>query len=318
MKLVATKEKHGQPHRSKALEAEAPRPKKQLTLEADIGELRMVIGNRGMERLLARRQIHRQTGVLQRNPARDASARPRAAGFTAPAATPEAPAAGEQRPAVEVPPVTEPEEIVFEEGSYIGDAEFYARALPKNKYYAERPPQAGWPYSPELKALWEQGNYDEFAGQVASIQYFRFKLADDKVDGVLGPATSKALLKFQPPEAPAASPVKPESDDPTLKNHPAAIRILTPVHQGFGEYKEAEKEYNAAHRELEKAKKADKASKEAQPHTTLTTIEEKRASARAAMAAARQAVAGLAAGEVAGAEGELKRVREVINRERSE
>src|SRR4030067_713028 len=180
MKLVATKEKHGQPHRSKALEAEAPRPKKQLTLEADIWELRMVIGNRGMERLLARRQIHRQTGVLQRNPVPDASAPADAPEGTAPAATPEAPAGGDQGPAAEASPETEPEEIVFEEGSYIGDAEFYAKALPKNKHYAERPPQPGWPYSPELKALWEQGNYDEFAGQVASIQYFRFKMAQEK------------------------------------------------------------------------------------------------------------------------------------------
>jgi len=315
MKRVARKEKHSQPHRSKALEAGAPRPKKQLTLEADIGELRTVIGNRGMERLLARGRIHRQTGVLQRNPVPDASAPAAAPEAPAPAATPEAPAAGEQRPAVEVPPVTEPEEIVFEEGSYIGDAEFYARALPKNKYYAERPPQAGWPYSPELKALWEQGNYDEFAGQVASIQYFRFKLADDKVDGVLGPMTAKALLKYQAPETPPTSPTEPEPDDPALKNHPAAIRILTPVQQAFGDHKEAEKEYNAAHRELEKAKKADKASKEAQRQTALTTMEEKRASARAAMAAARQAVAGLTASEFAGAEGELKRVRGFINRE---
>jgi hypothetical protein len=176
----AARENHGQRSKLPAHESEAPQQSGELPAPARIMQLQSLIGNRAVRRLLDQGRLHPQTGRLQRAPPADG-------------------------PVAEAPSAAQPAEINFEEGMYIGDAEFHARALPKNQHYARHPPRPGWPYTPDLKSLWERGDYNEFADQVAALQHFRLKLPQDQVDGILGRVTARGLLSATPPEASASS-----------------------------------------------------------------------------------------------------------------
>lgn len=226
-------------------------------------------------------------------------------------------------PETERPTESDPVEIEIEEGMYIGGEEFHAKALPKNQYYAARPPSPGWPYTDRLKALWEAGQYNDFADEVAAFQHFTLKLPEDQVDGILGPGTSKRLRETvvtetqsegETPQDADAVVATPTADDPAVTNHPAAVRILTPVKQAFNAYKTAENAYKNATTALDRAKKGDKTAKEEARKETMVAMEEKREEARAAMAVARGQVAALNVSEFAG-ETELARVKAYINQQ---
>ena len=75
---------------------------------------------------------------------------------------------------------------------------FYERAHSINQKYMEHPPQAGWPYFPEWRALWEAGKYHQFADAVADFQFFAIPSPVSEVDGILGGKTFHAIARTHP------------------------------------------------------------------------------------------------------------------------
>ncbi|HLV37669.1 MAG TPA: hypothetical protein VKY59_21300, partial [Spirillospora sp.] len=295
----------------------APHAVMETALQTNIVQLQRLIGNHRVQRLLSDGYISRKTGLIQRDP------------DTPAASPPPAPAAVEDQ----APPTAgEPEEIVIEQGMYLGGEELHNKALPKNQYYASHPPKPGWPFTPELKALWDAGQYNDFADEVAAYQHFTLKLPEGQVDGILGPKTSRSLAGNQaesPPgapspaaetttsdePAPAGSTATTTADDPAVSGHPAVGRILNPVKQAFKTYKETEDNVKAAERAVSKAKKAEKAAKEEERQIKMGKMEESRNAARAVMATAREQVAALTEAEFPGGAAEMQRVKAYLNRQ---
>lgn len=242
--------------------------------------------------------------------------------------------------------------LVNQQSRFAGDEEFHAKARPKNQYYANNPPTPGWPYTDQLRALWEAGSFNEFANEVATYQRDTLKLPEPQVDGILGPKTSRRLSESQSgaqtpapaaqtpaadgTQTPAADSTQtpapssesdtsattttptsttafPVPDDSVASVHPVATRILGPVKQAFADYKAAEKEYQAADRAVGKAK-ADKAVKEEERQKEMGEMEASRANARAIMATARAQVAALTASDFT-SPAEMKQVIGYINRQ---
>jgi hypothetical protein len=220
--------------------------------------------------------------------------------------------------------------VLNQQSRFAGDQEFHAKALPKNQYYASNPPSPGWPYTDQLRALWESGQFSKFADEVASYQHFTLKLPEAQVDGILGPRTSRRLRESQggaqtpapssetgtpaPAEDTRTTTAFPAPDDSAVSGHPAATRILNPVKQAFAEYKAAEKQYQAADRAVSKAKKDEKAAKEEERQKEMGEMEESRAAARTIMDAARDQVAALTVSEFT-SPAEMKQVIGYINRQ---
>lgn len=338
------KEKSPAPQHEQTAEADAQALQHEMDtpFQANIMQLQSIVGNRGVQRLLAESQVQPRTGMLQLKP------------DPAPAPTveaPEQPATSEQQQPTttpsgvgdEAPMIGEETVVVFS-----GGPEFHAKALRMNQYYANHPPKEGWPFTSELRGLWDSGNYDGFADRVGSLQT-SMNMPDEQIDGALGPVTSRGLVKPAAPAtpqgqtgtapatssttaptttapqtttatptaqtpAPPTAAAAPQVDDPAVKNHAAATRILNPVTLAFSTYKDAETAYNTANYEWEHAKKDKKAEKEPERTTKMVDMEGKRELARQAMTAARTQVAALSAGEFAGGDAEMKLVREYINR----
>ena len=103
-----------------------------------------------------------------------------------------------------------------------GDPKFYHRAERVNKKYAAHPPSAGWPFTAELKHLWAQGAYDDFADAVREFQYQN--LGEKAADGILGPETGKAIQASSGSEAetgdPAVANEGPSSSTPKSETQP--------------------------------------------------------------------------------------------------
>ena len=94
---------------------------------------------------------------------------------------------------------------MFDEPMIINvDPKFYSRAERVNKKYASRPPKPGWPYTAELKKLWSQGAFEDFADVVREFQFQNF--GEKAADGILGPKTARAMQSVPSAET--------EKDDP--------------------------------------------------------------------------------------------------------
>ena len=117
--------------------------------------------------------------------------------------------------------------LLNKQGSFAGDQEFHDKAQPKNQYYANNPPAPGWPYTAQLRGLWDAGNFNEFANQVASYQQGTLKLPEAQVDGILGPKTSRSLRESQGgAQTPAPAAQTPSADGAQT---PAAEGSQTPA-----------------------------------------------------------------------------------------
>lgn len=105
-------------------------------------------------------------------------------------------------------------DIRLPEITIYGDPEFYSRARRRNRYWANHPPQPGWPYTESLRRLWEEARYDEFAEAIREYQTDTMGQALDDADGILGPNTARALAEGAHEERPAedAETVESESE----------------------------------------------------------------------------------------------------------
>jgi hypothetical protein len=146
-------------------------------------------------------------------------------------------------------------------------------------------------------------------------------------EGTPAPAAENTPAQTAPPapasetgETPATTPPAasrgnfPAPDDSAVSGHAVAARILAPVKQAFADYKESEKIYNDANRAMDKAKAADKASKEEERQTEMGKMEVSRAAARTIMDTARDQVAALTVSDFT-SPAEMKQVIGYINRQ---
>lgn len=129
----------------------------------------------------------------------------------------------------------------------------------------------------------------------------------------LDPATQMPIAAPTPAPGTTAPTV-----DPAVQNHPAVARIVIPVKTAFDAYKAAETAHNTATNAASSAKPAEKATKVAAQEAALITMQDERAKASAAMAAARSQVAALNSGEFSGSNAMLNQVRALINQQLNE
>ena len=86
--------------------------------------------------------------------------------------------------------------IVLPTITIIGDPKFYSRSERGNKYYAQNPPEPGWPYREDLKKIWNQGQFDDFTDAIVDFQINVMGIPENSkgADGILGKNTTSALI----------------------------------------------------------------------------------------------------------------------------
>src|SRR5262249_46997411 len=103
--------------------------------QANIMQLQSILGNRGIQQLMAGGQVHPQTGMLQRNPEPDDAAP--TATVDAPVADQPAPANDPEQAALTNAHAPQGETVMGEEFIFMGGPEFHSKALKLNQYYAK-------------------------------------------------------------------------------------------------------------------------------------------------------------------------------------
>lgn len=83
--------------------------------------------------------------------------------------------------------------IELPEVQIVGDPQFYQRALRRNQYWSIHTSIPGWPYTNELRELWNRGDVDTFADKVAEFQVAVMHSSLAEADGILGPRTAAAV-----------------------------------------------------------------------------------------------------------------------------